>query len=327
MFPGRGRRAPTPRGALDDDDGTRSAPPGDREAGEHGVDRRVGSVVGSVAAAPPRTALPEGAAAPGTARRPPRPPDRSRRTRCGRGCAGTPRPRPGRAPPAPRGRRRGTAPRSPGRPCRRTGRAPTHRGPPRRSSRTRPPAPARWSGGCRRRRATPAGGHRPIRPRPAAAPGCASPRRPASDLEEELDVVAEDVLDLLAELAVRGRGRDRASSSASATRRASTTIGSSRGSRPSLRSVQPALTLAEHLARAADLEVALGELEPVGRRRPSPPCAPCRRPCAGPRAGSRRRVRRRGRCGRAAGAAGAARSGRHPPRPSPSRWARRPRPR
>ena len=41
------------------------------------------------------------------------------------------------------------------------------------------------------------------------------------------------------------------------------TTDSSRGSRPSFRSVQPGLTLAEHLAGAADRQVALGELEAV----------------------------------------------------------------
>ena len=149
-----------------------------------------------------------------------------------------------------------------------------------------------------------------------------------SALEEELDRVAEQVLDLLAQLAVhaRARGRRRGCCSAAAPRS------------------QHDLLVARD---AAELEVGdtrlLGRRTPrprrgsrgpsrrAGSRRstpPSPPCAPRDRSSVGSANEEAPRLRRRrGRRGRAAGAAARARSGRRPRRSSRSRWARRHRPR
>ena len=66
---------------------------------------------------------------------------------------------------------------------------------------------------------------------------------------------------------------------------------------------QPRLARAEQLAFAADLEILLGELEPVRRLRRAPPAAPSRRPSAPSRAGDEQRqsdAPRRARRGRAA---------------------------
>ena len=149
-----------------------------------------------------------------------------------------------------------------------------------------------------------AAAHRRL-PRSRAAPGDHAADRAgrASALEEELDGVAEEVLDLFAQLLVAlevGVGVEDLLGDRRGPRSRSA---SSCGIRPSLRSVMPGLALAEHLARAADLEVALGEDEPVGRlgHRLHARLALGRRRLGEEEAA--RPVLRRGRCGRAAGGA------------------------
>ena len=93
------------------------------------------------------------------------------------------------------------------------------------------------------------------------------------------------------------------------------------------RSLRPFWRIPKHGALAAQLEVDLGQLEPVAGRleRPQAPRRPARHHAR--RAGSTRTCRSPGRPGPAAGAAGRCRSGRRPRSPSPSRSPRRRRPR
>src|SRR5262249_14369904 len=160
------------------------------------------------------------------------------------------------------GPRPGTAPRSPTRRCPRTDRGSTRR----RCGRT--PAP---------RTTTPSPGPPSVVQRHPSVLRATDRRRcrrshedlrgvpGPSALEQELDRVAQHVLDLLAQLGVLGeRGVVVEDLLGNGTRFEDDRLVAR--DPPELQVAEPGLTLSEDLPRAADLEVALGEEEPVRGR-------------------------------------------------------------